>query len=153
MLGSTGGGDNRWGTANIELRIHLCVECLCILIREAKVLTGFCELINEVTNVGPSQIHEFMDIGQTKSSSCRGWRRRGMGAPKYVSKGCKPMTKQATKKLLAPKTVEQMLRIVLLIRGIVDIYCCCLTGQKSLQGCKHSPIKPICRNWCAIKIC
>jgi hypothetical protein len=77
------------------------------LIRETKVLAGFGELINEVTDIDPIQIHEFMDIGQTKSSSCRGWRRRGMCAPKYVSKGRKPMTKQATKKLLAPKTVER----------------------------------------------
>jgi hypothetical protein len=87
LLGGTWGGKNRWGTANIVLRIHLCVECLCILLRETKVLAGFGELINEVTNIDPIQIHEFMDIGQTKSSSRRGWCRRRVGAIKYVSEG------------------------------------------------------------------
>jgi hypothetical protein len=77
------------------------------LIRETEVLAGFCELINEVTNVDPIQIHEFMDIGQTKSSSGRGWRRRRLGAIKYVTEGGKPMSKKATMKVLAPKTAER----------------------------------------------
>jgi len=47
-----------------------------------------------------------MDIGQTKCSTRRSWRRRRLGAPKYVSKGRNPMAKKTTKILSAIKMIE-----------------------------------------------
>jgi hypothetical protein len=56
-------------TSNIELCIHLRAERPGVIVREAKVLRGESQLVDEMPYVGMVEVHELVDIGQVEEAA------------------------------------------------------------------------------------
>ena len=67
-------GSHGWCATHVELRIHLCVERLGIVVRKAEMLRGESQLVDEVAYICVVEVHEFVHVGKVEEAAW-GWSR------------------------------------------------------------------------------
>lgn len=81
-----------WCAAYIIETVHPRVECEPVLIRKPKVFRRSGELVDEVSEVGVVEVHEFVDVSKTEGTAAIGWWRRWrLCATENMSKGIEEM--------------------------------------------------------------